>query len=94
MALNFNTARTNGNNAGNNTRDNFNRATAFLNLYVTSDGGVRRKVGSVPLKDSNQVNAAIINQLVADPDAINRLKSKLELDFQLADQPEDFTLTL
>ena len=69
-----------------NTQDDSWKATAFLNFYVpTSDGG-RRKIGAISLKDSKSFDAAVIARLTeGGTEATRALMNVLECDFHRAD---------
>jgi hypothetical protein len=75
---------TRGNNSGRGDNDNW-KSDAFINLYIPTNGGKRRKVGSIPLKNSKPFEADLISKLSTDPDAINRLLAMCELEFNLAE---------
>ena len=64
------------------TTSTFAKADAFLNLYVPSASG-RKKVGAIPLKNSRAYEAALIERLSGDPDAVAAMHKVLVLDFQL-----------
>lgn len=64
------------------------KADAFLNLYLPTKGGSRRKVGSIGLKNSKPFEKDLIAKLSADPEAVKRMLTVLELEFNLA-EPED-----
>lgn len=90
FAFNSGNAFNNSNNANhNNQQQGWEKSVAFLNLYVPTVGGGKRKIGKLSLKASVKSDMEIINALQADPTAINRLASKLVLDFQLADAAEN-----
>lgn len=64
------------------------KAQAFLNFYLPSaTGDGRRKIGAIPLKEARNYDAALIQRLSEDPDAIQQFLSKLEVDFQLVNDP-------
>ena len=64
------------------------KSDAFLNLYLPTNGGTRRKVGSIGLKNSKPFEKDLIAKLSADPEAVKRMLAVLELEFNLA-EPED-----
>lgn len=76
-----------GNTTGRGDNDNW-KSDAFLNLYLPTKGGTRRKVGSIGLKNSKPFEKDLIAKLQADPDAVKRMLAALELEFNLA-EPED-----
>jgi len=59
------------------------KADGFVNLYLPStDGGKRKKLGAIPLRSSKPSEAALLEWLKKDANNVNKLLSKLELDFQ------------
>ena len=75
MALNFNAPATATANA-------FEKATAFINCYIETPTG-KRKVGALPLKASKPFEAALIERLSKDDNAIEAMMDVIQLDFQL-----------
>lgn len=64
------------------------KSDAFLNLYLPTNGGSRRKVGSIGLRVTKPFEKDLIERLKADPEAVKRLLAACELEFNLA-EPED-----
>lgn len=62
------------------------KAQAFINLYIPTADGTRRKVGAIALRDSKAFEAALIARLQEDG-AVQALADVLEIDFQMADKP-------
>lgn len=62
------------------------KAAAFLNIWIKKSDGSRAKIGAIPLKDSRNFDKALIARLQEDG-AVDALAQALELDFQMADQP-------
>lgn len=59
------------------------KAAGFVNLYLPStDGGKRKKLGAIPLRANKPSEAALLEWLKKDPANVEKLLSKLELDFQ------------
>ena len=59
------------------------KAEGFINLYLPStDGGKRKKLGAIPLRANKPSEAALLAWLQKDPANVEKLLSKLELDFQ------------
>ena len=59
------------------------KAEGFVNLYLPStDGGKRKKLGAIPLRNSKPSEAALLEWLKKDANNVNKLLAKLELDFQ------------
>lgn len=62
----------------------FEKAAAFINLYLpskTAPSG-RTKIGAIPLREGKAFEAALIERLSSDPEAIKAMLSVLILDFQ------------
>lgn len=78
----FNTAQRN---AGTGTNNDQWKAQGFLNLYLPSRDGGRRKLGSIPLKQAKPAEAQLLEWLNEDPSRIGQLLAKLELDYQPAE---------
>ena len=79
--LSFSRAR----NASDNGGDDSWKAQAFVNIWMpTADGG-RRKVGALPLKDSRAWDAAAIQRLQSGgEEALRAFVNAIEFDFQMA----------
>ena len=61
------------------------RAQAFLNVWLPTKSGGKRKVGTIPLKVSRAGDAQLIEFLTSGgEDALRSLVNKLEFDFQLS----------
>lgn len=65
------------------------KSDAFINIYVPTAGGSRRKLGYIALKNSRPSEKALIDRLAANPDDIEALKAVISLDFQLAEGDEN-----
>ena len=62
----------------------FEKAAAFINLYLpskTAPSG-RTKIGAIPLREGKAFEAALIERLSSDPEAIKAMLSVLIVDFQ------------
>lgn len=64
------------------------QAKGFLNIYLPTVDGGRRKLGSLPLRENNRTEAEVLGKLVENPEAIARLVQLLEIEFNPYD-PED-----
>jgi hypothetical protein len=65
------------------------RAQGFLNLYLPSkDGGKRRKLGAIPLKKAKPSEGQLIDWLKEDPSRVKAILAKLEIEFQ-SSEPSD-----
>lgn len=62
----------------------FEKAEAFVNLYLpsTTNASGRTKIGAIPLRGSKPMEAAIIERLSNDPEAVKAMLGVLILDFQ------------
>ena len=69
-----------------NTRNNNSntdwKADAFVNIFLPRKDGSRMKLGFIALKGDHQEQAKIIDLLRKDPEALERLRSKLVLEFK------------
>lgn len=61
------------------------KAQAFINLYLPTENGGKRKLISIPLKDAKAYDSALIERMQQDG-SIEALKDALIIDFQLADK--------
>jgi hypothetical protein len=62
------------------------KSDAFLNLYIPTRQGGRRKIGSVGLKLNKPMDKQLLDYLAdAGDEGLESLKSRLVLDFQRAD---------
>ena len=77
-------ARFNTNTAAAQANNDDWKAQAFLNVWLPTKGGGRRKVGAIPLKLSRAGDAQLIEFLTSGgEEALRTLVNKLEFDFQL-----------
>ena len=76
----------NGNNQGQN--DSW-KSDRFINVWVPTRDGGRRKLGTFGLKKSKARDAALIERLDSNPDDIEALKAVLELSYESAEGSED-----
>ncbi len=60
------------------------KAQGFLNLYLPSKDGKRKKLGAIPLKESKHSEKALLQWLNEDPSRVAQILSKLEMEFQSA----------
>lgn len=59
------------------------KASGFINLYLPStEGGKRKKLGAIPLRANKPSEAALLEWLKKDPANAAKLLSKLDIDFQ------------
>ena len=74
--------RTNQNQA--NQNDDW-KAQAFINIYIPTPDGGRRKLGSIPLRESKSFEKAVIERL-KEEGGLESLQEVAIFDFQLADK--------
>lgn len=87
MAFNQQSARRNNDNADNGNQASW-KAQGFLNLYLPSKNGGRRKLGGIPLKDTKPSEKELRAWLEEDPTRVAAILSKLEIEYQPAEQAE------
>lgn len=81
----FNTGVARNQNTNTNQQNDSWKAQAFVNLYVPTPEGGKRKIGSIALKDSKPYEAALIKRL-QEEGGLDALKDALIVDFQMADK--------
>ena len=64
------------------------RAQGFINIYVPSKDGKRRKLGAIALKDSKPSEKSLREWLEADPANTGKLLAKLVMEYQSATPAE------
>lgn len=66
------------------------KSDGFLNLYIPTKAGGRRKVGSIGLKNSKPFEADLIKRLSeGGEEATKAMLAVLELEFNLAEPTSD-----
>lgn len=65
------------------------KADAFINLWVPTNNGKRRKLGYIALKASRPSERALIERLQANPNDVEALKQVIELEFNMAEGNEE-----
>ncbi len=73
---------------------NWEKAKGFLNIYLPSKDGKRRKVGSIALRESKLLENQILSFLEADEANLPKLSSKLVIEYQSAAANEGSVLDL
>ena len=63
---------------------NWEKASGFINLYLPSKDGKRRKLGAIPLKMSKANEKALYEFLEADEGNVEKFASKLIVEYQSA----------
>ena len=78
-----------------NTPDTSWKAQGFLNLYLPTTGGDKRKIGAIPLRESNEHENNLLEWLLKDIDGNTaKLLSKLIIEFRTAEAAEGSGLDL
>ena len=88
MAFNQNTQRRSNDNSANGDQQPSWKAQGFINLYLPSKDGKRRKLAGIPLKDDKVNEKTLRAWLEESPDNIDTLLSKLIIEYQPAAQAE------
>ena len=70
------------------------KAKGFLNIYLPSKDGKKRKVGSVALRESKALENQILAFLEADEGNLLKLSRKLVIEYQSATVNEGSMLDL
>ena len=73
---------------------NWERAKGFLNIYLPSKDGKRRKVGAIALRESKLIENQILTFLEADEGNLEKLVGKLIFEYQSAAANEGTKLDL
>ena len=60
------------------------KAQGFLNFYLPSKNGQRKKLGAIPLKESKHSEKALLAWLNEDPSRVANILAKLEIEYQSA----------
>lgn len=60
------------------------KAQGFLNFYLPSKNGQRKKLGAIPLKESKHSEKALLAWLNEDPSRVGQILAKLEVEYQSA----------
>jgi hypothetical protein len=75
--------------SSNNTSNDSWKAQGFLNLYLPSkDGAKRRKLGAIPLKSAKPSEKLMLDWLNEDPTRVAAIMAKLIIEFQPAQASE------
>lgn len=72
----------------------FVKASGFLNFYLPSKDGKRRKVGAIGLKDSKPAEKSLREWLEADPKNIVTFMEKIVIEYQSAEPQEGHSFQL
>lgn len=79
---NENTARSNNN------RQEAWKADGFLNFYLPSKDGSRRKLGAIPLRGAKPNEKQLSDAIKKDPDLVKRILASLVLEYNPAEQTD------
>lgn len=85
MAFDRSNAQRNNSNSDSNGTPAW-KAQGFINIYLPTKEGGRRKLAGIPLKDSNASQKGLREWLAADPARVEILLGKLEMEYQGAEQ--------
>lgn len=80
MAININ-SNTNGNRGNQNRGGQQAQAKGFLNFYLPTTTGGRKKLGSMPLREGYRTEEQVLARLKDDPQMVARLVELLEVEF-------------
>lgn len=75
-------------------QDNFQKADGFINIYLPTKGGKKRKLGSIALRKNTAANAKLVAWLEEDPTRITQLLASAEVSYNSAegDESSEFEL--
>lgn len=73
---------------------NWEKAAGFINIYLPSKDGKRRKVGAIPLRASKANEKQMLDFLDEDEGNIAKLSAKLIVEYQSAAITEAHSLDL
>ena len=70
------------------------KAQGFLNFYLPAKNGQRRKLGSIPLKESKVNEKQLLAWLNEDPSRVTQILAKLEIEYQSAAPNDEHAFAL
>lgn len=70
------------------TNDDSWKASGFINLYLPSKDGKRRKLGAIALRDSRASEKSLNEWLAKDPANMAKVLGKLIMEYQSATPAE------
>lgn len=88
MAFNQNAQRSNNNSNNGGGYQQSWKAQGFINIYLPSKDGKRRKLAGIPLKDDKVNEKTLRAWLEESPDNVDTLLSKMIVEYQPAAQAE------
>lgn len=66
------------------------KSQGFINIYLPTTSGTRRKIGTIYLKETKALEKHLLDRLKADPEAtLQALANKLEFDFNTAEEKDE-----
>lgn len=79
-------------NSNNTTEKSFEKATGFINIYISMKNGNKKKLGAIPLKESDTLQNRILELMKSPTGDLNEVVKKMEFDFHLVQEAkeEDF----
>lgn len=80
----------NSNNSGNGDW----KATAFINLFITRKNGSKMKLGFIALKENDPEHLQLMSWIEADEGNLEKLATKLLLDYRRVEAKQDDGLDL
>lgn len=80
----FNTNSNKGNN-----QDNWVKASGFVNIYLPTKEGKRRKLAGIPLRENNVNEARLFQYLEENPDRAQTLARKMIIEYQSAEPTDE-----
>ena len=89
----FNPNRKNSNTAASTDNDSW-KAQGFINIFLPSKAGGRRKLGSIALKESNDNQKLLLDWLNADEGNAAKLAAAMIVEFQSATPDEGTSFDL
>jgi hypothetical protein len=91
MAFDLDNGSSNGNNTGTNTRG---KADGFINIYLPTKGGGRKKVGFLSLTDTNVDQKDLREWLEKDTGNIGIFASKVIIEYNSAEKKDEHKFDL
>lgn len=70
------------------------KAQGFINLYLPTKNGTRRKLGAIPLKANKPSDKALLEWLNEDPSRVDQIMSKLVMEYQSAEGTDETAFDL
>ncbi len=77
------------NNSNNEGRPTADKAQGFINIYLPTVGGKRRKLVGIPLRDANVNEGKLRQWIEEDSTRAQKLASRMIIEYQSAEPSED-----